>query len=131
MKNREAICIYVEGAEEALKSAQYNFDGGFFGVAVNRGYYAFFYSASALLLSKDETRGKHSGVLAAFREYFVKTGLFSVDDSNAYGEAFELRNISDYEMLGNVDEKQARTVIEKGVQFVGRCKVYLQDYDYL
>jgi len=131
MKNREAIRIYVEGAKEALKSAQYNFDGGFFGVAVNRGYYAFFYVASALLLSLDATRGKYSGVLAAFREYFVKTGLFSVDDSNAYGEAFELRNISDYEMLGDVDEKQAQAVIERAVQFVERCEIYLQENDYL
>jgi len=32
MKNNEAIRIYVQGAKEALNSAQYNFDGGFFGV---------------------------------------------------------------------------------------------------
>ncbi|MBC8509746.1 MAG: HEPN domain-containing protein [Chloroflexi bacterium] len=131
MKNKEAIHIYIEGAGEALESAQYNQDGGFYGVAVNRGYYAFFYAASALLLTLDITRSKHSGVLAAFREHFVKTGLFSVEYSNAYGEAFELRNISDYEMLGNVESNQAFITIENARQFIDRCISYLKKAGYL
>jgi uncharacterized protein (UPF0332 family) len=103
--NRQAVLVYLEGAQDALRSAQFNLDGGFYGVAVNWAYYAFFYAATALLLTADITRNKHSGVLAAFREHFVKPGTFSVHDSHAYGEALELRNVSDYEMLGKVDEK--------------------------
>jgi uncharacterized protein (UPF0332 family) len=70
--NWEAVLVYLDGARDALRSAQYNLDGDFYGVAVNRAYYAFFYTATALLLTLDLTRSKHSGVLAAFREYFVK-----------------------------------------------------------
>ena len=44
---------------------------GFNGVAINRAYYAFFYAATALLLTLDVTRSKHSGVMGAFRERFV------------------------------------------------------------
>lgn len=62
MKNLEANRVYIDGANEAIESAQYNLDGGYYGVAVNRAYYAFFYAASALLLTKDLARGKHSGV---------------------------------------------------------------------
>ena len=42
--NPETIAIYLDGAREALESAGYNLDGEFYGVAVNRAYYAFFYA---------------------------------------------------------------------------------------
>lgn len=77
--NREAFLVYLQGSQDALASARYNLDGGFYGVAVNRAYYAFFYAATALLLALDMTRSKHAGVLAAFREHFVKPGLFPIE----------------------------------------------------
>lgn len=128
--NKQAIGIYLEGAREAIRSARFTFDGDFYGVAVNRAYYAFFYAATALLLSLDLTRSKHSGVMAAFREYFVKPGFFPVDDSRTYGEAFELRNITDYEMLGQADETQAQAIIENANRFLERCEDYLEKLGY-
>jgi uncharacterized protein (UPF0332 family) len=129
--NSEAVLVYLNGARDALRSAQYNLDGDFYGVAINRAYYAFFYAATALLLTLDLTRSKHSGVLAAFREYFVKPGTFRVQDSQAYGEAFELRNVTDYEMLGKADEAQAHTVVENAMRFVEYCESYLTAKGYL
>jgi len=38
--NREAVIVYLDGARDALRSAQYNLDGDFYGVAVNRAYSA-------------------------------------------------------------------------------------------
>ena len=129
--SREAVLIYLDGAREALQSAQYNLDGSFYGVAVNRAYYAFFYAATALLLTLGITRSKHSGVLAAFREHFVRPGKFPVQDSHAYGEAFELRNVTDYEMLGQADSDQAHDIVEKANRFVERCETYLAAERYL
>jgi len=129
--SREAVLVYINGAREALQSAQYNLDGSFYGVAVNRAYYAFYYAATALLLTLDITRSKHSGVLAAFREHFVKPGKFSVQDSRAYGEAFELRNVTDYEMLGQADSDQAQAIVDKANRFVDRCQTYLAIERYL
>jgi uncharacterized protein (UPF0332 family) len=129
--NKEAALIYLEGAREALKSARYNLDGGFYGVAVNRAYYAFFYAATALLLTLDMTRSKHAGVLAAFREHFIKTGTFPIEDSHAYGEAFELRNVADYEMLGQADRIQAHTALERANRFIEHCETHLAQRGYL
>jgi uncharacterized protein (UPF0332 family) len=129
--NREAVLVYLDGARDALRSAQYNFDGEFYGVAVNRAYYAFFYAATALLLTLDIVRSKHSGVLAAFREHFVKSEAFPVQDSHAYGEAFELRNVTDYEMLGKADSDLARAVTENAGRFVDHCTAFLTTKGYL
>ncbi len=129
--NREVVLIYLDGARDALRVAQYNLDGDFYGAAVNRAYYAFFYAATALLLTLDITRSKHSGVMAAFRQHFVKPGTFPVQDSRNYGEAFELRNITDYEMLGKADKTQAHTVVENARRFVKHCETYLTTRGYL
>ena len=129
--NREAVLVYLAGARDALRSARYNLDGGFYGVAVNRAYYAFFYTATTLLLTLDITKSKHSGVMAAFREYFVKPGRFPIEDSRTYGEAFELRNVTDYEMLGAADITQAQEAIESAISFVQRCEVFLTGKGYL
>jgi len=125
--NREAIAIYVNGARDALTSAVYNLDGDFYGVAINRAYYAFFYAATALLLTLDITRSKHTGVMATFREQFVKSGAFPIEDSRAYGEAFELRNVTDYELLGQADSVQALEAIQNARGFVERCERYLRE----
>lgn len=129
--NCETVIIYLDGAREALEGARYNLDGDFCGIAVNRAYYAFFYAATALLLTLDLTRSKHSGVLATFRQHFVKTGIFPVRDSHSYGQAFELRNVTDYEMLGKASATQAHTIIEDAKQFVERCECYLSERGYL
>ena len=129
--NKEAVLIYLEGARDALQSARYNLDGGFYGVAVNRAYYAFFYAATALLLTLDMTRSKHAGVLAAFREHFVKPGTFPTEDSHAYGETFELRNTTDYEMSGRADRIQAHAAIERANRLFERCETYLTQKRYL
>jgi uncharacterized protein (UPF0332 family) len=128
--NKQAVLVYLEGAQDALRIAQFNLENDFYGVAINRAYYAFFYAATALLLTLDLSRSKHSGVMAAFREYFVKSGLFPVEDSRAYGEAFEARNTTDYEMLGKADETQARTVVENAGRFIDRCQTYLATKGY-
>ena len=77
------------------------------------------------------SRSKHEGVLAAFREQFVKPGIFTIEDSRAYGETFELRNVTDYEMLGQADAAQAGEAVQSARQFVDRCERYLRKRGYL
>jgi uncharacterized protein (UPF0332 family) len=129
--NRESVLLYFDGAREALGHAQFNLDGSIYGVAVNRAYYAFFYAATALLLTIDLARSRHSGVMSAFREHFVRSGIFSVEDSDAYGKAFQLRNVTDYRMVGKADEADARTVVENASRFVKNCETYLSGKGYL
>ena len=52
-------------AEQACNTAQVNLDAGDFRATVNRAYYAVFYAASAVLLTKGIERRRHSGVIGA------------------------------------------------------------------
>jgi len=128
--DRDSINLYLRAAQEALEGAEYNYAGGYWGIAINRIYYSFFYSASALLLTKNIVRNKHSAILAAFREHFIKTGLFDTSLSDAFGQAFASRQIVDYDMAGNVTKVQALTLLEKAKSFFQEVSNYLKEAGY-
>lgn len=88
-------------------------------------------NGSEPILTLDLTRSKHSGVMSAFREHFVKPGTFSVQDSDAYGLAFQLRNVTDYQMVGKADKAQAHIVLENAKRFVEHAETYLTAKSYL
>ena len=67
--------------------------------AVNRAYYAIFYAANALLATQGLERSKHSGVIAVFRQHFVKTGIVAPEFSSYYGEALDDRHAGDYDLV--------------------------------
>jgi uncharacterized protein (UPF0332 family) len=56
------------------------------------------YAASALLFSKGMLYGKHSAVIAAFRQRFIKTGEFNARWSKTYELIMASRQIGDYEL---------------------------------
>jgi uncharacterized protein (UPF0332 family) len=94
---------------------------------VNRAYYAVFYAANALLATRHMERSKHSGVIAAFREHFVKTGLIEPEYSDGYGEAMDTRQRGDYTLELVLDEARARELIEQAEKFVSRIERYLRE----
>jgi uncharacterized protein len=128
--NAELVKLHMEAAHEALAAGQYTLDGGFYGVAVSRGYYACFYAASALLLTRDITRSKHSGVLASFRQHFVKSGIIEPEYSDIYGEAFATRHVSDYDMTGVLEPAEAAKTLVNARKFVTRIEAYLAEAGY-
>lgn len=119
------IDLYMEHAQEMLEVAAHNIADGFYGSAINRAYYAIFYAANVLLATQGLARSKHSGVVAAFRERFVKPGLIEIEYSRIYGRVMDDRHASDYEIqlptdaeVAKRDLTDARRFVERVVQFV-------------
>lgn len=63
---------------------------------MNRLYYAAFYGVCALLLEREQSFRKHSGVRAAFQRQFIKTGLIDMRWGRLYDQLFEDRQEGDY-----------------------------------
>ncbi|MEW6288062.1 MAG: HEPN domain-containing protein [Chloroflexota bacterium] len=116
----------MENANEALGAAQINLEKGFYRSACNRAYYAMFYAASALLYSKGKSYGKHSAVLAAFRQHFIKTGEFDQRWSKYYSMVMDNRHVADYELRDDLDKEDALNAIEKSREFIQEVKKWLQ-----
>lgn len=69
--NKE-INAFLQKAEESINGAEVLSKKGLFGFSASRAYYAMFYVAEALLLSRGLSFSKHGQVLAAFGEHFAK-----------------------------------------------------------
>ena len=65
-----------ERALEDLKNAKEVFNSGSYKLALNRSYYAIFHAMRAVNVLDEFDSSKHSGVIAHFNQYHVKTGDF-------------------------------------------------------
>ena len=83
------------------------------------------------MLTKDISRSKHSGVIAAFRQYFVGPGLIEPEYSDLYGDVMDARVDSDYDMTFEPDEATAREKLEDARRFVERITRYLLESGWL
>ena len=90
--------------------------------AVARAYYAMFHAATAVLAVKGIKRSSHHGILSAFGEHLVKPGLIKKCFHQSLLEAFELRQQTDYEPIANVDNQQAREILDQAIDFVDACR---------
>ena len=128
---RKEVALYIENAKEALRAAQLNLDNDFYTTAVNRAYYAIFYAANALLATKKLARSKHSGVLAAFRQYFIKTRILASELSEIYGQVMDDRQEGDYEIITATSKEDAEIDILQARNFVDEVSAWLQEGDWL
>ena len=97
-EDRKALIAYrQEKADLALDDAAFLTGAGKFGLAANRLYYALYYAASALLLSKGIATKRHSGLMTQIHMHFVKTGILSTDEGALFKVMFSLRHEDDYE----------------------------------
>ena len=82
MKEIESL---IRKAERYLKSAEILLREGDYESSVSRTYYAMFYSAQAMLLTRELSFSSHKGVISAFVQHFVRTGILPKEMSSKYG----------------------------------------------
>jgi len=98
------VSYWWEKAEASLLSAERELDAGALVFSINRLYYALYYAVSAVLLRKEFTFSKHSGVRAAFHREIIKTGLMDTEWGRLYDQLFEDRHEGDYVALTEFDK---------------------------
>ncbi len=123
---RREVHLYIGNAHEMLEVADLNLSEGFYGSAVNRAYYAIFYAANALLVTLGLARSRHSGVITAFREHFVKAGPIEAEYSDIYGRVMENRHVSDYEIEVPIERQVAAKALGDAQRFVERVERFLE-----
>lgn len=125
-QTRHKIGMYTARARQAVETGRLVLDHEDYIAAVNRAYYAIFYAANALLATKGMERSKHSGVIAAFRQHFVKTGVVEVEFSDFYGQAMDERHNADYDLAPLTFETAAENV-GHAERFVQRIEEILSE----
>ena len=111
---------YIKSAGILLKDRDYDSSG-------SRSYYAMFYAAEAVLLTKNLKFSSHRSVISLFGKYFVKTDIFKPDMGKHLRNAFDKRLLSDYSFATELSEDDAREVLNQAKGFVEEVKDYLAE----
>lgn len=127
---REAASL-IERAKKYLKSSRMLLMDGDYESSVSRAYYAMFYSAEAVLLTKNLSFSSHRGVISAFGEYFVKTNIFPRAMGRELNRAFEKRQLGDYEYTFVISEDEAREILDQSKHFVESVILYLEKNEFI
>jgi uncharacterized protein (UPF0332 family) len=116
-------------AYRTIRSAELLLSEGDFDGSVSRSYYAMFYAAEALLLTKDLKFSSHRSVISLFAEHFVRTGIFQREMGRRFSKTFEKRLLSDYSYAPQLGEEEARQTLGWANQFVEQIREYLSKAD--
>ena len=121
------ILSLLEKAQENIDAADLLSGRQHYEIAASRAYYAMFYIAEALLFSKGLAFSSHSAVIAAYGKEFAKTNLLCPDYHRYLIEAFETRQVSDYDIDVEISGKRSTEILERAKSFLKAAKSYLID----
>jgi len=132
MKSRDiaALIAYrMKCAEDSLKAAKIMCDKNMLSFAMNRIYYAMFYSVQAALILNNVSFSKHGQVKAYMNRELVKTGILPLSLGRIYNKAFEYRQKFDYVDFAEPDQELIESYLKQGREFIDAIKRYLQVKD--
>lgn len=109
-----------------MKTAELALKGGDHDSCVSRCYYAMFFMAEAILLTKNLKASSHKGVITLFGEHFLKTEVFGKELGKALRRAYDLRQKGDYATEFLVSKEEAEDGLEKAKTFVTKIEEYLK-----
>ena len=125
----EEIKENLKRAQESLQAAKELNINKHYDIAASRAYYAAFYGAITLLLSESLEFGKHSGVISAIHQHFVKTGKLDKKFGRDLNWLFELRGVADYGEILHVTEMDAKGAMQTAEAFLEAIIKLLKEYN--
>jgi uncharacterized protein (UPF0332 family) len=124
---RVIVRIRLEKCDQDLKYARLLLAEGAYRIAISRAYYAIFVLTTAVLLTLDISRSKHSGVIGAFNQFLVKPGLIEDEYGKILVRAFKARTEADYSDSTEFTREKAQQAIKDAERFAERLKIFLKE----
>lgn len=119
-ERRIVVDLEYEKSLSCLKQAEGNASMGFWDVVANRMYYAMFHAVSSVLIKDGHKVGTHKGAMLMFGQYYVKTGIFSIEDAKLYSKLQTMREESDYNCVYVTTEDEMQPLFEPLKKFIGK-----------
>ena len=130
LKEQDRISLVVLGLEKSdkmLEAANWLIEEERWSLAANRLYYALFHAVKALLTSESHPTGTHRGAGNLFYLYYVKTGIFSLEENKVYARLQQLRDEGDYNCVIDVDKEDVEDFIEPTCALIKKIKKYIAE----
>ena len=125
MRNSEKsdlVSYRLKRATETLQEIDVHMKNGFWSTAINRLYYACYYAATALLLSREINPSTHTGVRQMLGLHFIKTGKIYSDLGKAFSDLFDKRHSSDYDDFIQVSKEDVEDLLPLASEFIQTIK---------
>ncbi|MBK6088344.1 HEPN domain-containing protein [Ruminococcus difficilis] len=116
----------IELAHERMNTAGILLDAGDYKSVANRLYYAIFSAMRAVLALDGFDSKKHSGIIARFRQSYIKTGTFSTEMSKIIDDLEVIREDSDYDDFYIISKEDVMLQYQRAEFFVSEVERYLQ-----
>ena len=116
----------LEIAHERLTTAKAMLELGDYKASANRLYYAIFSAMRAVLALDGFDSKKHSGIIARFRQSYIKTGTFSTEMSKIIDDLEVIREDSDYDDFYIISKEDVMLQYQRAEFFVSEVERYLQ-----
>lgn len=122
---KELSDMQLGNAKDILRFVPSYIDIGDYSGAISRSYYAAFHALKALELLDGFDAKKHSGVIAYFRQHYIKTGLLDKELSTIIGRLQEARGFSDYDVSMRFELIDAEEAFNNATKVVNAIEDYL------
>ena len=120
-----SVTFRLEKAQNCLNASKLLLSAKAYADSVNRSYYAIYHAIRAVLITIDFSSKTHSGNIGEFRRRFIKTGIFPKEFSDIIGNAFDVRNDSDYEDFYVVSKEDVARQAENATIFLVAVEGYI------
>jgi len=116
----------LEIAKERIAFADEIMKLGDFKTVANRSYYAVFSAMRAVLALDGFDSKKHSGIIAEFREKYLKTSLLPKELSPIIDGLVEARQGSDYDDFYIISKEEVEEQLENSILFIKVIEEFLK-----
>jgi uncharacterized protein (UPF0332 family) len=123
---QELIRYRITRALQTLEEVEVLVENKLWNAAINRLYYACYYAAIALLLSKKVVAQTHSGVRQMLGLHFVKTGLIDKELAAYYSVIFDKRISGDYDDFVEYKLADTQALIPAAKAFIEKARELLE-----
>ena len=123
---RISINLRMEKSYKCLQASETLLSAEQYADSANRSYYAIFHAMQAVLITIGFSSKTHSGNIAEFRKSFVKPGLIPHKCSDIVGNAFTVRNKSDYDIYYVAVKSEVALQHENAKIFIAAVEAYIE-----
>ncbi len=117
----------LEIAHERLTTAKAMLELGDYKASANRLYYAIFSAMRAVLALDGFDSKKHSGIIARFRQSYIKTGILDTEMSKIIDDLEVIREDSDYDDFYIILKEDVEIQAKRAEYFISEVESYLQN----
>ena len=120
------VQVNIEKSDSSLKMAEIAIRENELFIALNRIYYAIFYTVTALAEKHDFKTSKHSAMLGWFNKKFVhQDKIFTKEQFKVYEETFYYRQKGDYDTLYKPTLDITTGLLEKAKLFIETVRKHI------